>query len=228
MGITLRTTSFAEPANISDVVKYEHGTYCREVAIILSGAGVLEIGTPLGKITAGAASTAAKSGGNTGNGTITMDGTTPVLAGAKAGVYTALCIAAATNGGTFEIKDPDGFVLGTVAVAATFSNDIKFVIADGATDFIVGDGFDITIAAGSGKYVAVNPAGNDGRQIADAMLLQKIDATSADKQVVVLARGPAEISNLGIVWPAAVDSDAKKAAVLHQLSAKGIITRASA
>jgi hypothetical protein len=234
MGVALRTTSFAEPANISDVVKYEHGTYCREVVTILSGAGVLAIGTPLGKVGAAAATAAAKSGGNTGNGTFVIDGTTPTLAGAKVGVYTLRCITAVTNGGVFRLEDPDGVVLGDFTIPAgpgnsvTISERIKGVLTDGSTDFVAGDGFDITVAVGSGKYVGVNPAGNDGRQIADALLLQVVDATSADKQAVVLVRGPAEISNLGIVWPTAVDDAAKKAAVIAQLAAKGIVTRASA
>lgn len=100
----------------------------------------------------GTAASAAKSGGNTGNGTLTMDGTTPVLAGAKAGVYTVRCIAAATNNGTFRVTDPDGFVLGDIVMAAgagAFENDIKFALADGSTDFIVGDGFDVTVTATS-------------------------------------------------------------------------------
>lgn len=234
MGVTIRTTSFAEPSNISDVVKYEMGTYCREVVTIASGAGVVEIGTPLGKIGAAAATAAAKSGGNTGTGTFVIDATTPTLAGAKVGIYTLRCITAVTNGGVFRLEDPDGIVLGDFTIpagpggAVTIAERIKGVLTDSGTDFIVGDGFDITVAAGSFKYVPVNPAGNDGRQVADALLLQKVDATSADKQVVVLARGPAEISNLGIVWPTAVDDAAKKANVIAQLGTKGIVTRVSA
>lgn len=53
MGRPLRVTTFAEPVNISDVIKMEaEGTYCRELVTIVSGAGVLAIGTVLGKITA--------------------------------------------------------------------------------------------------------------------------------------------------------------------------------
>lgn len=95
----------------------------------------------------GSAVSAAKSGGNTGGGSLTLDVTTPVLAGAKVGVYTVRCITAATDSGTFRVTDPDGFVIGDVAVGATFANDIKFAIADGAPDFVVGDGFDITVSA---------------------------------------------------------------------------------
>lgn len=227
MGIALRSTSWSEPANISDVLKYEHGTYSREVVTIASGAGLLAIGTVLAKLTKGAATSAAKSGGNTGNGTLTLDVTTPVLAGAKAGVYTVRCITAATNGGTFRVEDPDGIVLGDVPVGATFADDIKFAIADGASDFIVGDGFDITVAAGSAKYVAHQFGAVTGAEIASAVLLQVVDATSADQQAVICARH-AEVSAQGLKWHASVNTSEKKLAAHAQLVDAGIIVRVGA
>lgn len=149
-------------------------------------------GAVLGKITIGAASSAAKSGGNTGNGTLTMDATTPVKAGAKAGVYTVRFTIAATNNGTFVVKDPDGFSIGTVVMAAgagAFDDDIKFAVADGGTDFIVGDGFDITVAAGSGKYTSSLAAATDGSQTPDAILAEACDASGGDKVTVAYFKG---------------------------------------
>lgn len=131
-----------------------NGNISRENITLEATAVELVAGTVLAEKTLGTATVAAKAGGNTGNGTLTMDATTPLLAGAMPGVYTVRCKTAATNGGTFEVQDPDGFVLGEVAVGATFSDDVKFAIADGATDFVVGDGFDITVAVGNGRYVA--------------------------------------------------------------------------
>lgn len=95
----------------------------------------------------GTASAAAKSGGNTGGGTLTMDATTPVLAGAKPGVYTVRCVALKTDGGQFIVVDPDGISLGQAIVGVTFSNKLKFALADTGTDFAIGDGFDITVTA---------------------------------------------------------------------------------
>lgn len=90
---------------------------------------------------------AIKPGGNTGNGTLTMDATTNTLVGVQVGVYTVRLTTAAVNGGTFTVTDPAGTVLGTVVVGATFSNQIKFSTSDGAADFVVGDGFNITVNA---------------------------------------------------------------------------------
>ena len=141
-------------------------------------------GTVLGKITKGAATVAAagagEAGANTGDGTLAMDATTPILAGAKAGVYVVKCTVAATNSGTFRVFDPDGYVLGDVAVGATFANDIKFAIADGSgADFAAGDAFAVTIAAGSGSYKAVNSANIDGSDVPVAILASDANATDA-------------------------------------------------
>jgi hypothetical protein len=209
-----------------DVVKTEGpNRISRDEGILASGtsAAVSIPGLVVGRIAVGAATPAAKSGGNTGNGVLTMDATTPVLAGAKPGVYTVRVIAAAANGGTFRVIDPDGFVLGDVAVGATFSNDIKFAVADGATDFIVGDGFDITIATGSGKYAPFSLTGNNGSEKPVAILLETVDASAADQRVVLLARH-AEVALQALVWPAGITTT-QKAAALAALNNQGIVAR---
>lgn len=96
----------------------------------------------------------------TGNGAMTLDATTPVLSTAKNGAYVATCVTAAANGGTFRVEDPDGYVLGDVAVGGTFADDIKFVIADGSTDFIVGDKFTITVTTSAGRIQLDGTNGN--------------------------------------------------------------------
>lgn len=226
MGRALRTLTFTEPKAVSDVLKHEaDGRYSRDVVTILSGAGVLEIGTVLGQITKGTATSAAKSGGNTGNGTLTVDATTPVRAGAKVGVYSVRCVAAAINAGTFRVTDPDGFVLGDVAVGGTFDNDIKFATADGSTDFAVADGFDITVAAGALKWVPHVSGAVNGTEVAAAVLLAHTDATSADVPECVVLTRHAEVVRQGLVWDASVNSDAKKDAAIAQLRSLGIVTR---
>lgn len=228
MARLLRTTTFSEPDAVSDVLKYEDGTYSRDTATILSGSGVLALGMVLGKITKAGASSAAKSGGNTGNGTLTLDGTTPVRSGAKAGVYTVRLITAAANAGTFRVTDPDGFVLGDVGVGATFDNDIKFATADGSSDFIVGDGFDITVAAGSGKWKPHTYGAVDGSEVAAGVLIQKVDATSADVEQAIVITRHAEVSERALKWHASVDDASKKSIAMAQLAALGIVARTAA
>lgn len=154
--------------------------------ITVTGSAALARGTVLGKITLGAASSAAKSGGNTGTGTFVLDATTPILANAQPGIYTLRCIEAVTNGGKFQLLAPDGDSCGTWIIVAgaggtvTVSNHIKGVLTDAGTDFVVGDGFDITIAAGSGYYKKSATAALDGSQNPVAILADYADASGGD------------------------------------------------
>lgn len=86
--------------------------------------------------------------GNTGNGVF---GAITVTAGAKKGTYRVFIVAAATNAGTFNVEDPDGVLVGIGTVGVAFSKGgIAFTLADGATDFAVGDGFTFPVTATSG------------------------------------------------------------------------------
>jgi len=77
------------PKRVTDVVKMDTPLYTREEVVIPSGEGALEMGTIMARVTVGSATSAAKSGGNTGDGTLVLDPTTPVLASAKPGIYSA-------------------------------------------------------------------------------------------------------------------------------------------
>lgn len=153
------------------------------VITVLSGQGVLARGTVLGKQTVGTASAAAKSGGNTGNGTCTSVSS---KGAAIAGVYQVRCTVAGTNSATFDLYNPNGDLidqrqLSGAGATAVFANDnLAFTITDGATDFVVGDGFDITVAAASGKYLKSVATATDGSQVPVAVLADAVDATSAD------------------------------------------------
>jgi hypothetical protein len=150
------TVNYAQYDAVSIADQALDGIVCLAVENVTAGDFAVSItaggGTVGGRSTTASTSTvAAKAGGNTGNGTCIKDGTTPLLTGYQDGVYTIICTVAATNNGTFRITDPKGSVLGDLVMsggAGTFSNQIKFALADGATDFIVGDGFTFTVNAG--------------------------------------------------------------------------------
>jgi hypothetical protein len=197
----------------------------RQQVVILSGTGNLTTGAVLGKITVGAASSAAKAGGNTGGGSLTLDVGTPVLKGAKAGAYQVRCIGLAANGGMFSVTDPDGVLIGTYTIGgAAFAKHVKFAMADVGTDFAVGDGFDITVAAGSGKVALYDPTAVNGCATPFGILLDARDASSADAPAVVVT-GEAEIVALNLTWGAAVDDADKKAAGLALLAKLGFRAR---
>ena len=200
------------------IVTEANGSLSRESATVLSGQN-LKAGHVLGKVAVGTATGAAVSG-NTGNGAISA-----VSAGAtaKAGVYTANLIEPAANGGTFSVEDPDGVNVGTAVVGTPFAGPVNFTIADGATDFVAGDRFTITVAAGSGKYKEYNPPNTDGSETAVALLLDNVDATSADVTAVAITRN-VEVNAAELVWFSGATSDQKNTG-LGQLKAQTIIAR---
>ncbi len=142
------------------IVSEAAGTRSREQVTLLSGQ-VAVAGSVLGKVTKlTTAPTSAPFAGNTGNGVM---GAITSSTGSKAGVYKLRIVELAANAGGFEVEDPDGVLIGTGDVAAAFSaGGLAFTLADGGTDFAVGDGFNITVGAGSGKYALYDPDAANG------------------------------------------------------------------
>ena len=96
--------------------------------------------------------------------------------------------------GAVELKDPDGDVIESFELPTTpgitLSNQVKFAMVEGSTAFVVGDGFDITIAAGSGLYKIVNSANIDGSNVAECVLAETtVVASGAESKAVVYTRG---------------------------------------
>lgn len=215
---------YTEGYRLSNVLKAEYApeiAYCREAITYNGPAADLVVGTVIGKHPASASASAVT---GSGNGVLTMDATNPVLAGHKVGAYRVTCTTAAANGGTFTVADPDGFTIGTVAVGATFSNDIKFSIADGSSDFVVGDYFVVTLTAVD-KYKACIQTAVDGSATAAGILMEdKTVAATTDKKILALVRGPASVSKNGLVLDATYNLTAEKNQIYADLKALGIQT----
>jgi len=217
-----------EANRLGDWLKWEQeNQYSRDIVTVLAGSGadrVLTSGMVLGRITKGAA-TGAAAAGNTGNGTITASPT--VGQAAKPGVYRLVCIEPATNAGTFTVEDPDGILIGIATVGVEFTTHLTFTIADGATDFVAGDSFTITVAAGSGKVKQIDFAATDGADLASGLLTEDTTAPSGlDRSGVAVVRN-AIVSQNGITWPGGATTEQKNAAIA-QLKAAGILVRQGA
>ena len=203
---------------------------------VTAGTKITALGTGIGGIgtyTVSASQTAASTtvtatsasavagGSNTGNGTV---GAITVANAAKAGAYTLKVTKAATNAGDFQVTDPDGHVVGLGTVAVAFSGGgLGFTLADGATDFAVGDTFAITVAAGSGNYAMHDPSGIDGREHAVAILFDAVDATLANKSGVSIER-MAEVNGDKITWKTGISAPDKTAGI-ESLKALSVIVR---
>ncbi len=186
-----------------------------------------------GTMTTGDSYTVAVTAGGTpavvgGTGTGTMSAITLGRA-AKNGSYRVINRAVVANGGDFEILDPDGmscgrFLMGTGSgAAASFASDqINFTLTD-ATDFILGNYFEVVVATHTGQVKAFDPTAVDGTHEPYGILLADVDASSAAKAGTAIVR-IAEIDSNKLSWGASVTA-AQKAVALAQLRAGGVVAR---
>lgn len=213
--------ALTEGNRLNDVLFWEIADvlYSREKITLLSGQN-LKVGAVLGKnlISPTAAGSA---GTNVGNGTI---GTVTAGTAAQRGKYRAVCVEPAANAGTFAVYDPKGVFIGVAVVAVAFAGEVGFTIADGSTDFSVGDSFIVEVTAGSYKHKEYDPAASDGAKRVAGFLGADTNATAADLATMGVLRGPAIVKNSGLVWKSGLTAD-QKTAGKDELAALGIITR---
>ena len=82
-----------------------------------------------------------------------------------------------------------------------------------------------------GKYTfspAASTTGSEGAEIANAVLIAAVDATAADTQALVLARGPVIVADRALAFDASITDTAAQSLKHQQLAAHGIVVRASA
>ena len=230
--------SLSRGAMLSTLLQWEaEPDYSREAVTLLAGDGGerrVDVGTILANLVEPSSATAVVSAdaGNTGDGALAME-TTAVTSAAREGVYVAVCIEPAVDGGTFDVQDPDGKSIGTATVGAVFGKQVRFTISDGATDFVAGDRFEISVARASaasnaGKVVAWDPDASDGSQVIWGIALN--EATAPDGQDLVGGlvglRRLSLVKERGIAWPAGI-TDRQKALAVEALEALGMVVRIS-
>jgi len=160
-------------------------------------------------------------------GTVTVSGT------AEIGTYTLRISKAASNAGDFVVVNPSGNVIGNGTVAVAYSTGgLAFTLADGSTDFVVGDTFSIAVT-GTVKYKRVEATATDGSQKAAAIYVGGVTpqtsynkstiAATTNTSVVAIVRGNALYKKQGLVFGASVDTQTELDAAYAQLEAKGIL-----
>jgi hypothetical protein len=224
-GLVRYMATTTEGNRISDWLKWEEDQrFSREEIVLLSGQN-LKTGTVLGKTLVGAAGAATAFAGNTGNGVM---GAITVNGAAKVGTYKLVVIEPGANVGTFEVEDPDGKIIGRGAVATLFNTGgLSFTLADGATDFVSGDGFDIVVTGGTEKFKAYDPTATTGEQVAAAILCFDTDASAADTKCAAIVRH-AILGKGGLTWGAGVTTAQHKTDAYLALKARGIQSRETA
>lgn len=201
------------------------GTRSRET-VVFGPSQELVPGQVVGQILVGALSATAEAfAGNTGNGVM---GAITVDAGAPLGDYKLVITEPASNVGNFVVERPDGVVDGQGDVAAAYNGLINFTLADGATDFVAGDGFTITVVAADAddqdQYVALSLTATDGSQTPAGLTYRGVITGADETAEDVLIVRDAEVNGQLITYPTGATDD-QKAAIRAALITKGIIVR---
>ena len=151
----------------------------RENITVTQTGTALASGTLLTKVDAGAG-TFAMDAGATGDPTA---GTIVIGAAAIPGVY-VIEFTAATK---FTVEDPNGKTIGTGTLGTAFNKaGVGVTLTAGTTPAVAGDTATITVAAGSGKYIAYTANGAAGP--ADAVLYNWLPAKTGDAKAVGFVR----------------------------------------
>lgn len=161
----------------------------------------------------------------TGNGAITIGA---IRGLAKSGVYSVRLTEAAAGAGTFSVYAPlsDDYI-GDVTVgggSTNVGNHFAITIADGSSDFVVGDNFTVTIELPVPKWTKHDHTAINGSQVAAGILYNDVDATSADVKTTIFTR-MGEVFDGKLVWHTNITA-AQKAQAVADLSTKFIIVRA--
>ncbi|WP_417842988.1 head decoration protein [Thalassospira sp.] len=151
----------------------------------------------------------AADGGNTGNGTID-DATVVTGKAAVLGAY----VLTALDATHFSVTTPNGNNLKNAVVGTEYASThlSGFTITAGGTAFEAGDILTVTVAAGTGDFVALDPAKDDGSQIAKAILFSGQNAKDSAQKAVLVTR-LATVDGNRLIWPEGITADQKTAAI---------------
>jgi hypothetical protein len=209
----------SESNYLGDVLKYEAPNLFSRDEVTLT-AGNLALGAVVGRK---APAVTVTPGTNTGNGVM---GAVTLGPAALPGNYVLTCKTKVTNAGVFSVIDPRGLPLPDLTVAVAYAGDhINCTLADGSTDFEVGDSFTIAVSVAS-EIGEFNPAASDGLQFAAGVMVEAVDASVAAKQTVIIARD-AIVSRPALVWKTGTTAP-QKAVAIAQLKTLGILVREGA
>lgn len=206
----MATSLISTPRVKAVIISEASNQRSRENITVTQTGTALASGTLLTKVDAGAGAFAMDAGA-TGNPTA---GTITIGAAAIPGVY-VIEFTAATK---FTVEDPNGKTIGTGTLGSAFSKaGVGVTLTAGATPAVAGDTATITVAAGSGKYIAYTANGAAGP--ADAVLYNWLPAKTGDAKAVGFVRD-AELNRFELTG--------LDAAGQADLAEKGLIVRGTA
>lgn len=199
------------------------GSRSRESITVLSGEN-LKAGHVLGaRLVSPTVAAAVADAGNTGDGAVSGEAVGTNL-GVQRGDYRVVITEEEAALGHFLVFDPSGVLVGDGEVGTEFDNQIKFTIADGATDFVAGDAWTISVTGGTFKVKEFDPADADGGQRVFGVLYDAVDASAADKSGVAVVRD-AEVREADLTFFTGATQAQKDEAIDEMAAQLGIIAR---
>ena len=134
--------------------------------------------------------------------------------------FTLTVTATESGGGVFKLVDPDGEMVasglamaaGAGVVTAFEVAGMTFSITDGSTDFVVGDSFTLTFAAGTGYAIALDKDALDGSQLIYGICLDAVTTVASTDTATVAVTGSFNSDNVTFVSGTAytdVEADAR-------------------
>lgn len=215
-------------AAASFVLSEAAGMRSRAALLVAASMAVL-VGQVMGKVgvNEGAISVGAPAFTGVGDGVLTK--ATPAYgAGVQEGTYSIDLVQTGTDAGKFAVTRPDGTVDGFATVGVAYDGQVKFTIADGATDFGANARFTlaVTIAAATDEdqYKNLDLSATDGAEHAAAIALYAVTTGVGETASIAGIVRDTEVNGNEIEWPAGITSD-QKAAAIAELAAAGIIVR---
>ncbi|MFC5509275.1 head decoration protein [Bosea massiliensis] len=168
--------------------------------------------------------TTAQSRTGSGNGVLTF-ASPAVNSSVKTGRYVVTMTGSGATA-AFQVEDPTGKVVGVGAVGTAFDKEVKFTVADGATDFAAGDQIflDIGVEPTDYEYVPWNPAGTDGSEKVRAIACYGAVTGVGETKKITALRRDAEVNGKMLNLPNGVTA-AQTAKAYADLAALGIIVR---
>lgn len=209
------------------VLSEASGSRSRGKATIMAGAAVAAA-TVLGMINANAGAVTVGNPVFTGTGNGTLTKAAPAHGpGVQEGTYSIQLIEEVADAGRFQVLRPDGTIDGVALVGVAYVGQVRFTIADGATNFSGAAKFalDVTIAEdpAAESYGPLDPEATNGLQNAAAIAMYAVSVTDTDRAIAIIERD-AEVNANILGWPEDIE-EGEKAAAITQLAARGVIGR---
>lgn len=218
-------TVFTEGRHPGEALLSEGPGSISRAALTIAAEQVIGANMLLAKLAVAAGVDVSQAFEGTGNGVLTV-ADPAVNSKVQDGDYTITCFEAASDAGKFRVEDPQGRHVGDATVGVAFNKEIKFTIADGATDFVVGDRFILSVAANSDdfQYVAFDPTGADGSEIPSAMALYPVETGAGETAQIAGIVRMATINGNTLAWPEGITA-AQKSNAIQALESRNIILR---